>query len=99
MIINNLFWVDEKSGTMRSRPRKHCLIRTLSPEGKKDAIYGLDPEVRHVDGEFVVVYTERYGILQKKNNRGKRMIVPLAEIVEAKTWDLYAMHAGRRAAR
>lgn len=132
IIIHDLFWIDNRSGTLRSRPRKYCLITTLSSEGKQRTVVGLDPEVKRVDGELVVVFTKRciplpapveivyrYTLAQlvkhgcshkaRWNEKycggkraqmmaSKRIMVSLAEIVEAWTWDLRTRHAGIRLA-
>lgn len=68
--------------------KTQCLLRTLSENGLKNTIYGLDPEIKTLDTQLVVIYTEIHSILAKRKNQGKKIIIPLSEILEFKTWDL-----------
>ncbi|MBI3685681.1 hypothetical protein HY250_04715 [Candidatus Azambacteria bacterium] len=70
-------------------------MTTLSPEGKKNVIHCVDPFIRFADGACMVWYTEHYSTRFKKENHGKRMIVLLGEIIEARTWDHYQAHPSR----
>jgi hypothetical protein len=88
MIKNKLFTIiTEEPARIEWCARKYCWIRTGSGDNITNTIYGIDPMVEVADGEVVVIYTEKYSNRDKYRNFGKRMVIPIKEIVFAETWD------------
>ena len=86
MDIYDLFIMDEQSGDIIFYRGTRCLIRTKPINGKTNSIHGKYPDLKMVDNEVVVVYTEQYSTLYREKNIGKRIMLPIGEITEAKTW-------------